>query len=207
MLVDAINHRMPKGADGDDRAGPFSSAAPEHASGSDISVASKASRCWWRFGRLADGTPLKGATVDVWQADDAGYYTSSDRGRTASSLLRARFRTDAGVGSPPSRSCRFYPIPDDGPVGEMLGALGHIRPSGAYPFHDRGRWLRTLIHAHLNAEARIWIRRRVWCEEFADCHFGKTARTGSGRVSAIAFGLKPLSQATQRNGESQAAAR
>jgi hydroxyquinol 1,2-dioxygenase len=70
----------------------------------------------------ADGAPVAGAVIDTWQADGEGLY---DVQRGDAMALRARFRTDADG--------RFwywtvvpadYPIPGDGPVGELLDALG-----------------------------------------------------------------------------------
>src|SRR3546814_1901999 len=68
------------------------------------------------------GEPLADALVDVWQSDGDGYYDvqMADRDDAA---LRARFRTDKeGRFSFWSVVPSHYPIPDDGPVGEMLAA-------------------------------------------------------------------------------------
>jgi alcohol dehydrogenase class IV/protocatechuate 3,4-dioxygenase beta subunit len=72
----------------------------------------------------ADGQPLAGAVVDVWQSNADGFYDVQlpDLDGPA---LRARFRADGDgwikfwsiLPSP-------YPIPDDGPVGAMLAAVG-----------------------------------------------------------------------------------
>ena len=79
-----------------------------------------------------DGTPLPGATLDVWQANDQGFYDvqqpvvqprGNGRGLfTADSEGRFWFRTIV-----PS----YYPIPTDGPVGELLKATGRhaFRPA------------------------------------------------------------------------------
>src|SRR6478735_4863963 len=65
--------------------------------------------------------PIPGARIDVWEADDDGYYdVQYADGRTAA---RGHLRTD-GDGR-----YRFwaltptpYPIPADGPVGDLLAA-------------------------------------------------------------------------------------
>src|SRR5215475_2791892 len=120
MLVDAINHRMPKGATETTVLGPFYVAsAPEERLGSDISRGLEGEPLLVEGSVSSpDGIPLVGATVDVWQADDDGYY-DVQRPELQSSLLRARFRTNA-EGRFFFRSIipAFYPIPDDGPVGE-----------------------------------------------------------------------------------------
>ena len=85
-------------------------------------------------GRVAsvDGTPLPGAVLDVWQANDQGFYDvqqpevqprGNGRGLfTADADGRFWFRTIV-----PSH----YPIPTDGPVGELLIATGRhaFRPA------------------------------------------------------------------------------
>jgi len=69
-----------------------------------------------------DGKPLAKALVDVWQTAPNGLYFSQD-GKQKEFNLTGRFHTDA------DGSYRFvtllphsYPIPSDGPVGDMLKA-------------------------------------------------------------------------------------
>ncbi len=70
-----------------------------------------------------DGQPVPGARIEVWEADEDGLYdVQYDDGRTSA---RAHLFSDAEGGF------RFwaitptpYPIPHDGPVGEMLAATG-----------------------------------------------------------------------------------
>lgn len=71
-----------------------------------------------------DGAPVPDAVVDVWQSNKDGYY-DVQLPELDGPVLRARFRTDA------EGRLRFssilpsaYPIPDDGPVGRMLTAVG-----------------------------------------------------------------------------------
>lgn len=124
MLVDAINHRMPAGATETTVLGPFYVAdAPELPHGSDISGGLAGEPLLVEGSvRATDGRPLSGACVDVWQADDDGYY-DVQRPDLDGATLRARFRTDAeGRFHFWSIMPSYYPIPDDGPVGEMLKA-------------------------------------------------------------------------------------
>ena len=78
-----------------------------------------------------DGTPIEGATVDIWQADDAGHYDSQDPAQELGNL-RGLFTTDAD-GTYWFRSIvpASYPVPTDGPVGGLLRALGRhpMRPA------------------------------------------------------------------------------
>ena len=127
MLVDAINNRKPSGASESTVLGPFHVAdAPELAMGSDICLDHKGERMLVQ-GRILDtgGRPVAGARIDVWQANDEGFYDVQQKGIQPDFNLRGVFRTGADgrywfKGVKP----RFYPIPDDGPVGKLLAALG-----------------------------------------------------------------------------------
>lgn len=69
-----------------------------------------------------DGTPIAGASVDVWQASPAGLYENQD-GRQDDMNLRGKFITDA-KGRYAFRSVKpaGYTVPTDGPVGDLLRA-------------------------------------------------------------------------------------
>ncbi|MCA1775184.1 MAG: hypothetical protein LC676_06135 [Loktanella sp.] len=78
-------------------------------------------------GRILDtnGAPIAEAKIDVWQTNDDGFYDVQQKGIQPDFNFRGVFRTgDDGAywfwGAKP----RSYPIPDDGPVGQLLGALG-----------------------------------------------------------------------------------
>jgi hydroxyquinol 1,2-dioxygenase len=77
----------------------------------------------------AAGQPLDQATVDVWQANDSGFYDIQDPGQPDFNL-RGVFVTGPD-GRYEFRTARpaSYPIPTDGPVGDMLRATGrnHMR--------------------------------------------------------------------------------
>lgn len=75
-------------------------------------------------GRVTDlsGKPVAGAIVDVWQASPVGLYENQDEAQPDHNL-RGRFETD-GEGRFHFRSVRpkGYPIPMDGPCGELVRA-------------------------------------------------------------------------------------
>ncbi|WP_132125032.1 maleylacetate reductase and hydroxyquinol 1,2-dioxygenase domain-containing protein [Actinocrispum wychmicini] len=80
----------------------------------------------WVDVRIVDthGTPVSDATVDVWQANEDGFY-DVQLPDLDGPVLRARFRTDAdGRLTFWTILPAAYPIPDDGPVGAMLTATG-----------------------------------------------------------------------------------
>jgi protocatechuate 3,4-dioxygenase beta subunit len=69
-----------------------------------------------------DGRPIEGADVDVWQSSPEGFYENQDDSQ-ADMNLRGKFTTDAsGRFSFRSVKPAGYPVPTDGPVGEMLRA-------------------------------------------------------------------------------------
>ncbi|MET0542059.1 MAG: dioxygenase, partial [Variovorax sp.] len=72
--------------------------------------------------RDAQGRPVADAVVDVWQASPVGLYENQDPTQDDMNL-RGRFRTDAD-GRFRFRSVRpaGYPVPTDGPCGELLRA-------------------------------------------------------------------------------------
>jgi len=124
MLVDAVNHREREGATETTVLGPFY--VGEHKPmphGTDIAANLTGERMFVRS-RVTDlgGKPLAGVPVDVWHADDDGNYDTQRPGyQTEGPSMRARFVTGADG--------RFYfrtilpcsyPIPTDGPVGQMI---------------------------------------------------------------------------------------
>jgi hydroxyquinol 1,2-dioxygenase len=81
--------------------------------------------------RDADGKPIAGAEVDIWQSSPEGFYENQDPAQ-ADMNLRGKFTTDKD-GRIGFRTVKpaGYPIPIDGPVGELLRAAGrhNMRPS------------------------------------------------------------------------------
>jgi hydroxyquinol 1,2-dioxygenase len=98
--------------------------APHIENGGDMAFGAKGQPCWVEGTvRDTDGNPVPGARIEVWECDEDGRYdVQYDDDRTAS---RAHLYADA------EGAYRFwgltpvpYPIPDDGPVGQLLGAVG-----------------------------------------------------------------------------------
>ncbi len=127
--------------------GPFfREESPYVPSGGDLAAGAPGEPCWVTGSvRDTDGTPLPGARVEVWEADEEGRYDVQYGDDRVSA--RGWLRTDdegrfAFWGVTPTP----YPIPDDGPVGRLLGAAGRS-PMRASHLHFRvsapGR--RTLV--------------------------------------------------------------
>ena len=127
MLLDAVWNRKPAGATESTVLGPFHVAgAPRRANGANICLDGKGEPCVVS-GRVLDpaGAPAAGATLDVWQTNDEGFYDVQQPGAQPDMNLRGRFAADADGGFW-FRSVRpvSYPIPADGPVGRMLEKMG-----------------------------------------------------------------------------------
>ncbi|MGH3510195.1 MAG: dioxygenase [Nocardioidaceae bacterium] len=125
MLVDSINNRKPVGATESTVLGPFHVMdSPVREIGEDIS-SSNGSRCVVRGSvRTLDGAPIPAARVDIWQADDEGLY-DVQRPDAPDRDLRGLFTADdQGAFWFKTVPPRYYPIPDDGPVGELLRVTG-----------------------------------------------------------------------------------
>jgi len=138
MLVDAVNHNSSSGTD-TTVLGPFYVAGPpEFPLGADIRGSLKGAPLYVHGHVLsADGNPLENAIVDVWHSDNDGYYDVQHLEELAG---RARFRTN-GNGAFRFWSIKpaAYPIPYDGPVGDMLKA------------QKRHPWRPAHVHFMINA--------------------------------------------------------
>ena len=161
MLVDAINHRERAGATETTVLGPFY--VGEHRQmphGTDISANLKGEKMFVQ-GRVTDlsGAPLAGAAVDVWHADDEGFYDSQRPAYAADGpSSRARFITDADG--------RFffrtilpcsYPIPTDGPVGQLILATKRhpIRPAHVHFLVDAAGYEPLITHVFIGGDAYL----------------------------------------------------
>jgi len=81
--------------------------------------------------RDANDKPIVGAEVDVWHSSPEGFYENQDPVQ-ADMNLRGKFFTDAdGCISFRSVKPAGYPIPIDGPTGDLLRAQGrhNMRPA------------------------------------------------------------------------------
>jgi protocatechuate 3,4-dioxygenase beta subunit len=134
MLVDSINHKDNNVTE-TTVTGPFHAQARTHELGDKIANGPE----WERgeptvvSGTVSDssGNPLANAKVDVWQSDDIGYYDVQDKNQPEMNL-RGIFKTDdKGHFWFKTIKPAAYPVPTDGPVGELLRASGRhaMRPA------------------------------------------------------------------------------
>lgn len=126
MLVESLNHEKLSGETESTVLGPFYVAnAPAYANGANICLDGKGDPVWVH-GRVvnARGKPIAGAKLEVWQANEDGFYDVQQKGLQPENNLRGVFTSDSqGRFSFRSAYPRYYPIPHDGPVGDLLTAL------------------------------------------------------------------------------------
>ena len=134
MLVESLNNHKMSGETESTVLGPFYIAnAPKYPNGANICLDGKGEPVWVH-GRVTDakGKPIAGAALDVWQANEDGFYDVQQKGIQPDMNLRGLFTSEKD-GSYSFRSAypRYYPIPFDGTVGNMLVALdrNHNRPA------------------------------------------------------------------------------
>jgi hydroxyquinol 1,2-dioxygenase len=166
MLVIAINAPSDPAATEPTVFGPFFvDDAPAIGFGEDIAQGASGEPCWVE-GQVTDTYgPVSDAVIEVWEADEDGLYdVQYSDGRTAG---RARLIAD--------RDGRYgfwsvkpapYPIPGDGPVGELLAATGRspMRPAHIH-FMVSAPGHRTLVThvfvaggAHLEDDAVFGVK-------------------------------------------------
>lgn len=133
--------------------------APEIPNGGDIAGGAHGQPCWVE-GTVTDtdGNPVPGARIEVWEADDEGFYdVQYTDGRIAG---RAHlFADDQGRYEFWALTPTPYPIPHDGPVGKMLEATvrSPVRASHLH-FMVTAPGLRTLVtHIFVAGDPQIAI--------------------------------------------------
>jgi hydroxyquinol 1,2-dioxygenase len=144
MLLDKINHHNGSTTDSA-LLGPFYvEGRPRAATGSDISDGVTGTPMFVT-GRVVDehGDPIVGAHVDTWHSDGEGFYDVQQTEKLHGQLaMRALLSTDDdGRFWFRSITPRYYPVPTDGPCGEIMRAANRpiMRPQHVhFWFHAEG---------------------------------------------------------------------
>jgi hydroxyquinol 1,2-dioxygenase len=125
MLVETINNRKSGSATESTVLGPFHVVqSPLRELGDTIDLVGTGQALVVR-GRVlaADGSPLPGARLDVWQANDQGFYDVQQPDLQPRTNGRGLFTAgDDGAYWFRTVVPSYYPIPTDGPVGSLLTA-------------------------------------------------------------------------------------
>ena len=134
MLVDAIANHSAQGITESTVLGPFYAGEQrELDKGESILLRAEKGELLGMKGRVTDpyGSPIAGAKVEVWQTAPNQLYDVQDESQPQGHL-RATFRTDR-LGEYAFKTILpvSYPIPDDGPAGQLLSSLGRhpFRPA------------------------------------------------------------------------------
>jgi hydroxyquinol 1,2-dioxygenase len=133
MTVIGINHRHPGGATESTVFGPFFvEGSPAFENGDDLANGAPGIPCHVSgVVRSVDGEPVAGARLEIWQADEDGLYDVQYEGLDDARGRGHLFSDDDGRYSFWTVQPEAYPIPVDGPVGELLAATNRspMRPA------------------------------------------------------------------------------
>jgi len=171
MLVVGLNNRKPPQATESTVFGPFFvEGSPAFENGDDLGHGAPGEPAFFSGQvRSTDGRPVAGAHVEVWQADEDGFYDvqyadlEEPRGR-------GHLRTDdEGRFWFWSVRPEAYPIPDDGPVGELLKATGRspMRPAHVHFLVTAPGFQTLTTHVfaagdpHLDSDAVFGVKRSL----------------------------------------------
>jgi hydroxyquinol 1,2-dioxygenase len=160
MLVDAINNRRPVGATENTVLGPFHvDGVPESPMGANITQQGGDETCLFAGTVTAlDCTPLSDVRIDVWSDNEDGFYDVQQPGVQPHHNNRGVFVTGPD-GRYWFRGIKpvSYPIPDDGPVGQMLGHLGRhpFRPAHMHFIISRDGFDPIVTHTFVGGDTYL----------------------------------------------------
>jgi hydroxyquinol 1,2-dioxygenase len=156
MMVVALNHKTAPGATEATVVGPFfAHGAKEYGYGADLREgATIKGEDVWVSGRVlsVDGKPIPDAALDIWQAKADGIYDLQTEGAFE---LRGRVKAnDKGEYAFASYKPKFYSIPMDGPVGELVRATGnhHMRPAHMHAIVSAPGYQQVITHVFVDGD-------------------------------------------------------
>jgi catechol 1,2-dioxygenase len=147
QLIENLNHDRAGQSVGFALVGPFLRAdAPFRKRGDSIAGGDTPGARVRVSGKVFDiesGEPLAGAVLDIWQAATNGLYENQDENQPDYNL-RGQFKTDQdGSYEFVALMPTAYPVPTDGPIGELLRVAkrwsyrpAHIHVIASFPDHE-----------------------------------------------------------------------
>ena len=157
MLVDAVAHHSGDGITDSTVLGPFYAGQQrELAKGDSILLRDEEGEPLVMRGRVANasGAPIAGADVEVWQTATNQLYDVQDDDQPRGHL-RGTFKTDAR-GEYEFRTILpvSYPIPNDGPAGQLLEGLGRhpFRPAHVHFMISAPGFSKLVTHLFLEGD-------------------------------------------------------
>src|SRR5688500_1918214 len=159
MMLVAVNHKGAPGATEATVLGPFfAHGAREYGYGADLrQAASQKGEDVWVSGRIlsVEGKPIANAVLDIWQAKADGIYDLQTGGEFE---LRGRVKANAkGEYGFKSYKPKFYSVPVDGPVGELVRATGnhHMRPAHMHAIVSAPGHQQVITHVFVEGDPYI----------------------------------------------------
>jgi hydroxyquinol 1,2-dioxygenase len=156
MMVVALNHKTAPGATEATVLGPFfAHGAKEYGYGADLREgATMTGDDVWVTGKVlsVDGKPIAGAALDIWQAKADGIYDLQTEGEFE---LRGRVKANAqGEYAFASYKPKFYSIPMDGPVGDLVRATSnnHMRPAHMHAIVSAPGYQQVITHVFVEGD-------------------------------------------------------
>jgi hydroxyquinol 1,2-dioxygenase len=133
MATIAVNHPAEGKITESTVLGPFFvEGSPAYENGDDLSNGASGEPCYLHGTvRSVTGKPVPGALLEIWQSDDQGFYDVQYSGLDKPQGRGHLYSDAEGRYWFWSVHPEAYPIPDDGPVGELLAAAGRgpMRPA------------------------------------------------------------------------------
>jgi hydroxyquinol 1,2-dioxygenase len=159
MMVVALNHKTAPGATEATVLGPFfAHGAKEYGYGGDLREgATMSGEDVWVSGRVlsVEGKPIPGAALDIWQAKADGIYDLQTEGEFE---LRGRVKANArGEYAFASYKPKFYSIPMDGPVGDLIRATSnrHMRPAHMHAIVSAPGYQQVITHVFVEGDPHL----------------------------------------------------
>src|SRR3954471_5451444 len=156
MMVVALNHKTARGATEATVLGPFfAHGAKEYGYGADLREgATMKGEDVWVSGRVTsiDGKPIVNAALDIWQAKADGIYDLQTEGEFE---LRGRVKANAkGEYAFKSYKPKFYSVPVDGPVGDLIRKTGnhHMRPAHMHAIVSAPGFQQVITHVFVDGD-------------------------------------------------------
>ena len=156
MMIVALNHKTVPGATEATVLGPFfAHGAKEYDTGADLREgATLKGEDVYVSGRVLslDGKPVANAALDIWQAKADGIYDVQTEGGFE---LRGRVKANAnGEYAFKSYKPKFYSVPVDGPVGDLIRATGnhHMRPAHMHAIVSAPGYQPVITHVFVEGD-------------------------------------------------------
>ena len=159
MMLVALNHKGAPGATEATVLGPFfAHGAKEYGYGADLRAgASQKGEDVWVTGRIlsVDGKPIPNAVLDIWQAKADGIYDLQTGGEFE---LRGRVKAnEKGEYAFASYKPKFYSVPMDGPVGDLIRATtnDHMRPAHMHAIVSAPGYQQVITHVFVEGDPHL----------------------------------------------------